>query len=68
LTELQKQLRDLEITNRVKDAYIDQLKGSLQSTDEERRGYIQQLIEKSAHMSRTSQLLPTLLAFGRFAK
>jgi hypothetical protein len=46
-TELRGKLRDLEITNRVKDAYIDQLKGNLQSADEERRGYIQQLIDKS---------------------
>lgn len=40
-------LRDLEITNRVKDAYIDKLKEDLKNADEERKIYIQQLIDNS---------------------
>jgi len=47
VTELNAKVRDLEITSRVKDAVIKQLENNLQSADEERRGYIQQLIDKS---------------------
>jgi len=46
-TELHGKLRDLEIANRVKDSIINQLEGNLLQADEERRAYIQQLIEKS---------------------
>jgi hypothetical protein len=61
-TELRGKLRDLEITNRVKDAYIEQLKGNLQSADEERRGYIQQLIDKSHQIGSLETQLRQLAA------
>ncbi len=47
VTDLNAQLRDLEITNRVKDAVIKKLETDLTNADEERQGYIQQLIDKS---------------------
>ena len=56
--ELHAKLRDLEITTRVKDAVIKKLEGDLQNADDERKGYIQQLIDKSHRIgSLESQLL-----------
>lgn len=58
LTELNAKMRDLEIATRVKDAVIKKLEGDLQNADEERKGYIQQLIDKSHRIgSLESQLL-----------
>ena len=57
-TELKSRQRDLEITTRVKDAVIKKLETDLQIADEERKGYIQQLIEKSYRIgSLETQLL-----------
>ena len=47
VTELNAKLRDLEIATRVKDFAIKKLEGDLQNADAERKGYIQQLIDKS---------------------
>jgi len=58
VTELHAKLRDLEITTRVKDAVIKKLEGDLHNADEERKGYIQQLIDRSHRVgSLESQLL-----------
>ncbi len=58
VTELNAKLRDLENANRVKDAVIKNLEANLRGADEERRGYINQLIDKSYHIgSLESQLL-----------
>lgn len=56
--ELRAKLRDLEIATRVKDAVIKKLEGDLQNADTERKGYIQQLIDKSHRIgSLETQLL-----------
>jgi len=42
--ELQKQIRDLEITNRVKDMFVVQLQKDREHFELERKDYIEQLM------------------------
>lgn len=58
VNELAIRLRDLEITNRVKDAVIKKLETDLTNANTERQSYIQQLIDKSHRIgSLETQLL-----------
>lgn len=61
-TELRGKLRDLEIANRVRDSVIEKLENDLQNADAERRGYIQQLIDKSYQIGSLENQLHQLSA------
>lgn len=60
--EIRAKLRDLEIATRVKDAVIQKLENNLQMADEERKGYIQQLIDKSHQIGTLESQLRQLSA------
>lgn len=62
VTELNAKLRDLEIATRVKDVVIKKLEGDLKNADEERKGYIQQLIDKSHQIGSLETQLRQLAA------
>ena len=60
--ELQKQVRDLEITNRVKDGIIDMLQKERERFGEERKGYIAQMVDGSRKIGELESMLHQLEA------
>ena len=58
MESLRLKLRDLEITNRAKDYFIDQLKAERESFQTERQSYVERLISASREIGQlNSQLL-----------
>jgi hypothetical protein len=61
IEELRGKLRDLEITNRVKDHFIERLEKDRAAFDEERQRYVSQLM---AHSRKVGELENQLLQLG----